>query len=570
VNAGGNVTHSTPVDTTAKVTFTVTLDKSAGACSLIDPEGNIITGSGGNVTRQDIVDGEIRIVRFDVVSPTVGVWQTKVDASESADSVGYEVRISCESNFALAGESGGRFRQGSAIPLSAALGDVEAGGVSIVPGAVIGATLESPSGVLAEADLFDDGLHADAEAGDGAFGGSANPASEAGWYSVTYRADGVHPATGQAFRRMLEGEVCVGGGGGFISGEPSYEALDSDENGFADAVRVEIPVTVSGPGNYVVSGKLVDVETGTEIKASTAFVREAAGTANVTLLFSPRDLPEGQVFGPFDLQSVDLFLQLEAPEWADRFSGSLRVFATLYNEFSRSIRITGSLDFGTVPLAQQSARNITLHNDGWESLNVTALTLPSGFAASFAGRIDPGESATVQVRFTPWAEGVYSGQLGVESDAAAGEPFADINGTGGPEEIPMSRWLEENGVPAGQRGPNDDPGGGRPNILAYFFNIHPVSGLGPQDGQALPQAGMVSEAGADYLTLTYRRNRNLTGMSVTYEGSETLGADSWQIVIPDMESEIGTDPNTGDSLIEARIILGTETRKFIRLRVVEQ
>jgi|GEM_PF-4283054 len=570
VVAGAVATSSIPVDSTAKVVFAATI-KGSGDFSLVDPANNVIVATGGNVTRQEIADGGTKIVQFEIINPTVGVWQMKVDATASPGPVGYELQALCESTFALAGSQGERFRQGASVPLSAALGDSGSESVIIVPGASIEASLESPAGVIVEGDLLDDGTQVDGEAGDGVFGCTVNPASGAGWHTVKYRAQGVHPVTGEAFSRVVEGQICVGLDAGFISGEPSYETLDSDENGFADSVRVEIPVSVSGPGTYVLSGKLVDVETGTEMPASSTFVREAASTANVTLLFSPRDLPEGQAFGPFDLQKVDLFRQVGEPEWADRFNGSLRVYTTLYNEISRSIRLTGDLSFGTVPVGQQTSRNLTIHNDGWESLDVSSLSLPFGFSAAYEGSVEPGEAAVVPVTFSPQSESTYSGIGSAVSNAAAGESTISLTGQGGAEQVAMSDWLSRKGVPPNQQGATDDPSHrGLPNILAYLFNVHPLNGPASGDQNAILRGGLHNNGVNDFLTLRYRKNRNAVGLNVTVETSVNLQAGSWQTVIPDETVTVGTDSLTGDPVIEVRIKMGAGSRLFGRLKVVEQ
>lgn len=566
--AGASANHTVPVDPTARAVFQTTLSRSAVGFSLLSPSGLPVTEPGPGVTVEEVLDGETRIVAIALKQPEPGVWTARLDGSASSEPAAYSLRVTGESNRALVGGADQRYGPGDAAKLLAGLGDVASGEPIVVGGLVVQAESLAPSGAVAALGLADNGLEADGEPGDGLYGGSIVPVPEPGWHRLLFRADGVDPASGEPFRRVFEGQLCVGSDDGFISGEPTSKRIDADDNGYADFVQVEVPVTVAAPGSYMLAGKLVDAEGTTEIAASTAFVREGGGTANVTLVFSPRDLPEGRAFGPFDLAGLELFRQEDASEWLDRYGGELKVYATLFNEYSKQLRIEGDLAFGSVPIYQSAAREVVLHNDGWETVRVDNIALPAGFAGSFAGAIEPGASRTFQIVFQPVAEADYGGELIATSDAVAGEWVRALSGHGGPVElIPIEAWLSARGVPPERAGIGDDPNqDGVPNGLAYLFNLHPMQ-VGVR-GAAWPRADFVTGPEGVGLVLTYRRNRNLVGVAVEFQMSDSLEEGSWQTVAPVEHIEVGTDPSTNDPIMRATLPSQPGGRSFGRIRAV--
>lgn len=419
------------------------------------------------------------------------------------------------------------------------------------------------------AALFTGGLQGDGGEDDGLFGLIHEGFVQPGEYEIVARIAGVLPDSGEAFRRAWRGKFTVAAPGGFIAGEADWRALDTDDDGTVDAVLVEVPVSVDEPGDYTLTGRLRDAERDVEIHAVADFHREVSGVSHAVLHFRPKDLPQGQIFGPFALYNLKLFKHGdEGLVFVDHRPEASPVPVSLFNRFARSIRVTGDLNFGNVPVGQSVTRDLIVHNDGWEALEVSDLHLPPGFSASFDGVIEPEGSASIPVVFTPLFEGMHEGTLTIVSNAQTGESTLAISGQGGPQEIPLENWLESKGVPAGKRGPSDDPDGdGIPNVLAYLFNVHPLYGATSGDAYARPASSLDEDGEDRYLALTYRKNRNAAGLNIVLQASENLSGDSWQIVIPDQALEVGTDPSTGDKIIQVRVKLGTETRKFLRLRV---
>lgn len=106
---------------------------------------------------------------------------------------------------------------------------------------------------------------------------------------------------------------------------------------------------------------------------------------------------------------------------------------------------------------------------------------------------------------------------------------------------------------------------GVPNQLKYLYDINPSVAMTSVDRAALPTVGLATSGGAQYLTLTYRQNLGITGVSVNVQISSDLK--NWQTVVPDFITEVGTDPITGDPIVEDAVNTYGSNREFIRLNV---
>ena len=83
----------------------------------------------------------------------------------------------------------------------------------------------------------------------------------------------------------------------------------------------------------------------------------------------------------------------------------------------------------------------------------------------------------------------------------------------------------------------------------------------------MPVAGIdtTTNPGTQYLTLTYRQYALETGVTVNLQTSPDLI--NWTTVTPpDLSQQVGTDPNTGDPIMEMGAVM-TGTTQFIRLNV---
>ena len=128
------------------------------------------------------------------------------------------------------------------------------------------------------------------------------------------------------------------------------------------------------------------------------------------------------------------------------------------------------------------------------------------------------------------------------------------------------QWQTKNSLTGG--GADTPLNDGVPNLLKYLFNINPGRPMNGSDRAALPVLGTTSLSGTQYLTLTYRQNQLITGLAVNVQITSDL--QSWSTITPDFTQQTGTDPNTGDPIIEVKVHVTNESRNFIRLNAVSQ
>lgn len=142
---------------------------------------------------------------------------------------------------------------------------------------------------------------------------------------------------------------------------------------------------------------------------------------------------------------------------------------------------------------------------------------------------------------------------------------------GTPEPVNLDDWLNWRGVPAGSRGPNDDPSGdGFPNLLAYLLNIHPLGGLRPDDVHGRPRQEIITDAqGEDFLAITFRVNRHATDITYGVIGTPSLATGGWSVPEGLVLEDAGTDPQTNDALVRAVMPLAGAKQFFARIQATQ-
>jgi hypothetical protein len=202
--------------------------------------------------------------------------------------------------------------------------------------------------------------------------------------------------------------------------------------------------------------------------------------------------------------------------------------------------------------------NFTYTTGGYPAptYSVTSGALPTGLALSSTGIISG----------APTALGAFAGSVtatnGVSPDATQNFNITVLN--------PFGMW-ETAFFTAKQMqdvtisGPNATPQHDHvPNLLKYVFDINPSVPMSTTDKAALPQVAVTTVANVSYLTLTYRKNPDASGITVNVQTSPDL--QTWTTVKPDLNQNVGTDPATGDPIVQ----VGVKTvgsKLFIRLNV---
>lgn len=192
---------------------------------------------------------------------------------------------------------------------------------------------------------------------------------------------------------------------------------------------------------------------------------------------------------------------------------------------------------------------------------ITATNTPLAFNA--AG-LPPGLSinmATGTITGSPTTTGTYPVTLFATNDAGSGTATLTITVSALTQSF--SQWAGAHTVVGGAAGiPQHD---GVPNLLKYFSNIDPSRPMTLNDRAALPAMGVTTTNSTPYLTLTYRRNALLTGVTIGVQTSTDLK--TWQTVTPDIDIQSGTDAATGDPIRQVGVNVTGKSSAFIRLNV---
>jgi hypothetical protein len=107
-----------------------------------------------------------------------------------------------------------------------------------------------------------------------------------------------------------------------------------------------------------------------------------------------------------------------------------------------------------------------------------------------------------------------------------------------------------------------------PNLLKYLYDINPAVPMTTSEYAAMQTTDVdtTTTPGTTYLTLTYRQYAKLTGITVQVQVSTDM--QNWTTVTPNIIHQVGTDPTTGDPIIEDEVT-STATTEFIRLNVTQ-
>ncbi len=100
----------------------------------------------------------------------------------------------------------------------------------------------------------------------------------------------------------------------------------------------------------------------------------------------------------------------------------------------------GALTFGVTSVGTASATQpVVLSNAGTTTIHVGGILTSADFTESgTCTTLNPGDSCTVQVAFTPQTDGTRSGALEVQTDAAQSLEFVSLIGTGTPASVALA------------------------------------------------------------------------------------------------------------------------------------
>lgn len=245
--------------------------------------------------------------------------------------------------------------------------------------------------------------------------------------------------------------------------------------------------------------------------------------------------------------------------------GQATVTAT-YGGFSAQATVTVVAAGAGPAITSADAANGTAYQNF--SYAITATNAPSSFAASGlpAGLgIDPN---TGIISGVPSSSGIFTAIITV-GNATPYPAIGVLTITIAPP-APFDQWRAGHFNSAQLADPNFSGSAatpqkdGVPNLLKYVYNIDPSRGMTATDRAALPVMDIITSGGIRYLTLTYRQNSSMTGVTVSVQKSTDLK--TWSTVTPpDFTLQIGLDSNTHDPIMQLGVLVKDDTKQFIRL-----
>lgn len=124
----------------------------------------------------------------------------------------------------------------------------------------------------------------------------------------------------------------------------------------------------------------------------------------------------------------------------------------------------------------------------------------------------------------------------------------------------FAQWESQYGLTGGQTAtPQND---GVPNLLKFLYDINPTVPMSATDRAATATIGAITISGTSYLTLTWRQNAALSGVTVTPQSTTDL--QNWSAVGP--ATQVATDATTGDPIMQVQVPFSGQ-KEFLRLNV---
>ena len=104
-----------------------------------------------------------------------------------------------------------------------------------------------------------------------------------------------------------------------------------------------------------------------------------------------------------------------------------------------------------------------------------------------------------------------------------------------------------------------------PNAVKYLCAVDPTVPMNAASRAMLPAGGIVTVGGTPYLALTFRHNPNTPGLSLSTQTSPDLT--TWTTGTPDLTQTLGTDPLTGDPILQLGVRTNGAQKLFLRLQI---
>ena len=290
---------SIPIDSSSTATCRVLLSGHGASYSLLDSEG--VELSVVDLGSDSVSPGvDLHSVQFHPHGPGVvvlrlnaGDEEARLDWSFGFDS-GYRAWAEADPPAIAAGQT---------TRLLARVADPSGYTVSDAHGSTV-ATVTSPSGLVTELELLDDGSNGDGAAGDGLFGRFFTETFEEGLYEVTCTAR--VEVTDFSVLRTAHASFAVAPSGVVLGVAPTVAASDIDLDGDFDFLELTYDVLLAREGSFSLRARLEDAQ-GTRIAATRADLFDGLpGSHLVALRLEGHELFAAGIDGPWILAGVEI------------------------------------------------------------------------------------------------------------------------------------------------------------------------------------------------------------------------------------------------------------------------
>jgi hypothetical protein len=163
-----------------------------------------------------------------------------------------------------------------------------------------------------------------------------------------------------------------------VLGDPSYEYVDTDGDGYADFLLVKVWVNPTVAGNYILAGDLVGASGTNRFSQSAAFAADGTGPMQVTLIFDLSEIRAAGGSGSYHIENLQLFEQTSnGTAWLDAYRGMsvVTISGFFYTTTNGTITITGYTGTNGTVVIPNTLNNLPVTRIGdWAFANCTCLT----------------------------------------------------------------------------------------------------------------------------------------------------------------------------------------------------
>lgn len=276
LNFSGQTVAALPSDIPGIARVSGYLNPSTATFSVLDSSGSVLAKINQSSMPYNSND---EIFSFDVNLP-VGANSIRLSNSSQAYA---SVQLTFPGDrFLIGSTNASSYSPNSSVIIRSRLESGSFG--TLVPSAgTILAKVTSPTGLVSQVTLYDDGVHNDGLAQDGVYGNLFNGTSNPGFYLI--RLESSLTVSGQTVVRHADSSFQISSTAASLSPSMSQRNVDSNGNGLIDSVAIDFNVTANAAGTYRLSADIVGAN-GQSDALNTVFTA-AAGSSTMQSLILP-------------------------------------------------------------------------------------------------------------------------------------------------------------------------------------------------------------------------------------------------------------------------------------------